>query len=404
MTNNAKLNEGMTMRHHLYIAAVATGFFIYPACANAWTVHFVKPTATGSGNCTSWANACTLPTALSSAQSGDEIWVMKTDPQQPPFYAPFTLKTGVKVYGGFFGTEVAASQSDPAAHLTIIAAAGGMISTGNTSATVLRGFTIRNGIAEEGAGIRFNNSNALIVQCVFKENYATMFGGAVSIRNGGSPQFINCIFSKNGFETPENPQDPPRTMGGGAVFVHNGTPTFVNCLFDGNKAWEGGVVHPVFGNPTFINCTLVNNAATIGYGGVFYDPEGKATFRNCILRSNTTFKGVGIAEQGFSGSTGTTVVTYGNVPEGWTGTGNIDADPFFINPDPANGDYRLQESDEVDSPCKNTGQTSALPLDVGDLDWDGNTSEPIPRDLSGFTRLRLGTVDMGAYEVQFDIE
>ena len=33
------------------------------------------PAAQGSGDCSSWATACTLQTALSQALSGDEIWV-----------------------------------------------------------------------------------------------------------------------------------------------------------------------------------------------------------------------------------------------------------------------------------------------------------------------------------------
>ncbi len=36
---------------------------------------YVKPVATGTGDCTSWAEACELQTALSVAVEGDEIWV-----------------------------------------------------------------------------------------------------------------------------------------------------------------------------------------------------------------------------------------------------------------------------------------------------------------------------------------
>lgn len=38
-------------------------------------VLYAAPTAQGSNNCSSWANACTLQTALAQAVSGDEIWV-----------------------------------------------------------------------------------------------------------------------------------------------------------------------------------------------------------------------------------------------------------------------------------------------------------------------------------------
>ena len=58
------------------------------------------------------------------------------------------------------------------------------------------------------------------------------------------------------------------------------------------------------------------------------------------------------------------------------------------------------------SPCKNTGDrtilANVLPADAGDLDWDTNTVEPTPKDLARFPRIRLGTVDMGAYELFSD--
>ena len=54
------------------------------------------------------------------------------------------------------------------------------------------------------------------------------------------------------------------------------------------------------------------------------------------------------------------------------------------------------------SPCKNAGQTMALPMDLADLDWDGNTSELVPLDLAGNNRKVQIWVDMGAYETPID--
>ena len=71
-------------------------------------VLYAAPDGATSGNCDSWADACTLQYALSRVQSGDEIWV-----QAGVHYpgaagqreATFTLKSGVALYGGFAGTE-----------------------------------------------------------------------------------------------------------------------------------------------------------------------------------------------------------------------------------------------------------------------------------------------------------
>ena len=69
-------------------------------------VHYAAPAAQGSGDCSSWANACTLQSALAAAVNGDEIWaqagVHKPGAAQTD---TFTLKNGVAVYGGFAGTE-----------------------------------------------------------------------------------------------------------------------------------------------------------------------------------------------------------------------------------------------------------------------------------------------------------
>lgn len=40
-----------------------------------------------------------------------------------------------------------------------------------------------------------------------------------------------------------------------------------------------------------------------------------------------------------------------------------------------------------------------MPDDVGDLDWDSVTSEPVPKDLAGGGRVNV-IIDMGAYEIQ----
>jgi len=39
----------------------------------AASIRYAAPTAQGSGDCSSWSNACTLQTALTTAVSGDQI-------------------------------------------------------------------------------------------------------------------------------------------------------------------------------------------------------------------------------------------------------------------------------------------------------------------------------------------
>src|SRR5687768_10898623 len=90
--------------------------------AYAAGVLFAKPTATGSGNCSSWANACTLQTAISSSSAGDEIWVQAGThkPHSVDRGVSFNLKNGVAIYGGFNGTETQRSHRDPVANVTAL--------------------------------------------------------------------------------------------------------------------------------------------------------------------------------------------------------------------------------------------------------------------------------------------
>lgn len=61
------------------------------------------------------------------------------------------------------------------------------------------------------------------------------------------------------------------------------------------------------------------------------------------------------------------------------------------------GDLRMQQ----DSPTIGQGSNALLPADEFDLDDDGNTTEPLPVDLDGNTRITNGTVDLGPYEFFF---
>ncbi|MEM7511887.1 MAG: T9SS type A sorting domain-containing protein, partial [Bacteroidota bacterium] len=72
------------------------------------------------------------------------------------------------------------------------------------------------------------------------------------------------------------------------------------------------------------------------------------------------------------------IVTYSLLEFGKAGTGNIDADPLFTNPDSL--DYTLQ----LASPAVDAGLDSVV---IGNL------------DLAGMTRIQNVAIDMGAYEL-----
>ena len=112
--------------------------------------------------------------------------------------------------------------------------------------------------------------------------------------------------------------------------------------------------------------------------------EPKVT--NCIFWGNTP---PDFADENMSFST----VTYSDLG-GWPGTGNINADPCFVNPD-AN-DYHLLPG----SPCIDAGDTTAA---CSALDLDGNPraiDDPHTTNAGLSASDSLNVVDMGAYEFQ----
>ena len=58
----------------LALVVVLLAILAQPVTADA-TIRFAKPGGATSGVCDSWANACDLQYALTSAISGTEIWV-----------------------------------------------------------------------------------------------------------------------------------------------------------------------------------------------------------------------------------------------------------------------------------------------------------------------------------------
>jgi len=132
----------------------------------------------------------------------------------------------------------------------------------------------------------------------------------------------------------------------------------------------------------------VSNQATFGSGGAILDQSGVAVLRNCILWSNTAGK---TGPQIYSRNNATSV-TYSDVEGGWSGTGNINSTPDFL----LTGSHPYDISEY--SPCKDVGNNADVPPDVGDVDWDNNTTETLPLDLALGARIFDSTVDLGAYE------
>lgn len=93
----------------------------YDPAANPRIIRYVKPTATGAGGGTSWADACgDLATAYNEVMAnptGGEVWLAKG---RHALDTALALVPNVSVRGGFAGDETLASQADPKSNPTIL--------------------------------------------------------------------------------------------------------------------------------------------------------------------------------------------------------------------------------------------------------------------------------------------
>ena len=225
-----------------------------------------------------------------------------------------------------------------------------------------------NSAGTDGGGMyNTGNSNAVLIGCTFNNNmtYGNNGGG---MHNASSDlKLTNCIFSRNVAQ-----------KYGGGMYNTAGRPTLTNCVFYENTAVTasgGGYANYTGGNSTLINCTVYQNLAGCG----LRNWDSTLVVTNCIVWGHY---GCEISSDGAS----FLIVSYSNVQGGgYTGAGNINELPFFV--DPNGGDLRLS----FGSPCIDTGNNAAVPSGIT-TDLDGN-----PRVSDGDAN-GTATVDMGAYE------
>ena len=353
----------------MLVVALAVGLTLslVPVLAAAQSVRrfYVKPNGGFLTQCSSWSDACSLQLALGYARifGGGEIWVAEgtykpTRSSSYPRDATFQIENGVAVYGGFAGTETARDQRDWVAHPTVLSGdlnGNGLddsdtyhvVTEDNTDASaVLDGFIITGGNANSGA-VRDERGGGMLIW-------------------GGHPTVRNVIFSGN------------FARKGGGMANYNGSPTLTNVIFRSNSALRGGGMYNSGKAPRLTNVTFSGNRAvgfpysSDGYGGGIYNSGSYPTLTNCILWGNTAMNG----SPQIYGSIGS--ITYSDIQGDYADTGNINADPQFV--DTANGDLRLRNT----SPAINVGNNSAIPAGV-------------TTDMGGNPRI-IDVVDMGAYE------
>jgi predicted outer membrane repeat protein len=278
------------------------------------------------------------------------------------YYEDITLNNGVDVLGaGAAVTIIDGTGLNP------VVTAGGGVSSG----TVLDGFTITGGLANDGGGMHINGSSMTVSNCVFLNNQAANRGGGIFIINPCSPLVANCIFQGN-------------TSGytGGAIGCRSSSnPTIINNTILGNTAnglsmfteGGGGIYSDTTSSPTIFNNIIVGNHAPNGYGGG-------------ILTRNATPPT--IDHNDVYGNTSSVAGTENYGGTATAGANDISVDPELV--DPGAGDYHLDET--IPSPCIDVGSNAAVATAGLTTDFEGE-----PRIFDGDI-VPGAVVDMGADE------
>jgi serine protease len=265
----------------------------------------------------------TIQEAIDAASGGDEI-IVRTG--NYPEHIDFLGKNiTVRSEAGPFHTTIS-GDPDIDKYIAIVT-----FWDSEGADSVLDGFTITNGIGVFGGGIACYNSEPTISNCVITGN------------TGGS---------------------------GGGIFLCDwdwddgkAAATIVNCLITDNKSMEGGAGGGVYCGataPTIINSTISGNSADAvgdGGGGIRSSVDASPTVFNTILWGNTA----GGSPDEISVEDASIHITYSDIQGGYTDTGNIACDPYFVG----NGDYHLTDS----SCCIDAGTADGAP----DLDIDGDS-------------------------------
>ncbi len=243
---------------------------------------------------------------------------------------------------------------------------GGAILADGIASLDITDTTIENNAADVSAGGIFANTTLTVTNSTISNNTAGQFGGGVSVDNTQSATFTNTTLYNN------------------------------HAARDG-----GGIDTSSSAHLTILNSTIANNSADGSGGGIDLFDGTVATVTNSVVALNTAVvSGPDISDTGTPPTLVADHSFFGtDVTIDTDGGGNINngGDPL-LGELLDNGGTVLTLSPLDGSPLIDAGDTSALPLDTADIDYNGDTLEFLPLDGRGGDRVVGGSVDIGAVE------
>lgn len=245
---------------------------------------------------------------------------------------------------------------------------GGIWISLSSEVTLNRNIIKNNQVTGAGGGVINYFSSMYWNGNTFEGNTATSMGGAVCAISIYFSLKNNRIFNNTGER-------------GGAVYLVNGTAHFANNVIAYNTSRDSGGGIEIASNGSTFELFMENDviygnkvSSPTGLGsGLFSDNATDMEIYNTVFWGNKSADGAQIEV-----SPNAPLLNHCNVQGGFPGTGNIDADPMFIDVEEC--DFHIA----YDSPCINAGIS--------------NYSELPEMDFEGDPRIAFDEVDIGADE------
>jgi hypothetical protein len=318
---------------------------VTPYWGPLWYVATTGSDATGIGSMN--LPLASVQKAINLAYTDDEIYV------RPGNYVGNV---------NFYGKRLKVISEQGADETTLTGSGGSVVQfiSGESAATVLDGFKITGGSASSGGGIYCANASSPSLKNLRIMGNTGTSGGGVYLRDASNPVLTYVIIEGNTSST------------GGGLYVVNAHPHLYRVTISGHPTTlPGAAIYLNNSQISLYNSVIANNSSSSQ--GVIYCIAARIdTILNSIVWGNSP-KQIAFASTGSASSIGliaycdlqggtSGVTTNSNGTVNW-GTGNLDADPLFV--DAASRNYHLTAL----SPCIDAGDPAT------EYDPDGTRSD-----------------------------
>jgi hypothetical protein len=240
-------------------------------CAFTQTIRYVKPSATGTGDGSSWANASgNIQSMINASNYGNQVWIAAGT----YLNVSLTMINGVSIYGGFIGNENSINDRQRSdlngngtiemwefTYATILDGQNARQILNQTNAftieTLYDGLTIIRGTTNSAtirANAKLQNSICTIGTNVASiRNYGGIINNCVTnsgISNSNNGTVSNCVVNNSGITNDRGTISNCRVTGGG---IYNDNGTVNNCIVTGNN---GTGIHNLGANAIVSGCTV----------------------------------------------------------------------------------------------------------------------------------------------------